>query len=203
MKLRIEYTDQSFSWGFSRGFSLIELMAALGISAIVLTAITSTFISQTRSYNTQEQINAMQQNARVAMDMITREIRMAGYNTNDSLTFDGITYNAGQIRIQANINGDTDTGDANEDITYAYDAADDTIERTTGGSTEVLVDNIDTFTFAYLDEDGNATTTSTLIRQIQITVTARTPVHDPTYTLNGGFRQYTLISLVTPRNLAY
>jgi len=203
MKLRIEYTDQSFSWGFSRGFSLIELMAALGISAIVLTAITSTFISQTRSYNTQEQINAMQQNARVAMDMITREIRMAGYNTNDSLTFDGITYNAGQIRIQANINGDTDTGDANEDITYAYDAVDDTIERTTGGSTEVLVDDIDTFTFAYLDEDGNATTTSTLIRQIQITVTARTPVHDPTYTLNGGFRQYTLISLVTPRNLAY
>lgn len=203
MKLRIDHTEQNITWGFSLGFSLIELMAAIGISAIVLTAITTTFISQTRSYNTQEQVNAMQQNARVAMDMITREVRMAGYNTNGLLTFDGITYNAGQIRIQANLNGDTDTGDANEDITYAYNATDDTIERTTGGFTEALVDNIDVFTFAYLDKDGNATTTSSLVRQIQITVTARTPKHDPTYTLNGGFRQYTLTSYITPRNLAY
>ena len=186
-----------------RGFSLIELMAAIAISGIVLGAITATFISQSRSYDTQEQINGMQQAARAAMDMITREVRMAGYNTNSTLTFDGITYATTQIRVQANLNGDGDTGDTNEDIIYAYDAVNDVIERTTGVTTETLVENIDAFTFQYLDEFGTATTTSAGIRQIQITITARTAKIDPNYPTNGGYRTYTLTSLITPRNLAF
>jgi len=186
-----------------RGFSLIELMAAIAISAIVLGAIIATFISQSRSYDTQEQINGMQQAARASMDMITREVRMAGYNTNGAAVFDGITYNLNEIRLQANLDGDTDTNDANEDITYAYDAINKLIERTTGGTTETLVENIDAFTFQYLDESGTATTTSDEIRQIQITITAKTRKPDPGYAINGGYRFFTLRSLITPRNLAY
>ncbi len=188
------------------GFSLIELITAIGISGIVLGAITATFISQSRSYNAQEQINGMQQAARAAMDMITREARMAGYNTNGAAVFDGITYNATQIRVQANLDGDGvigGPGPPEEDIIYAYDSVDDVIERTTGGTTETLVENIDVFTFQYLDESGTATTTSADIRQIQITITARTARSDPSYTANGGYRTYTLTSLITPRNLAY
>ena len=105
-----------------RGFTLIELMAAIAISGVVLGAITATFITQSRSYDAQEQINEMQQGARAAMDLITREVRMAGYNTNESLSFDGITYDTSQMRIQANLDGDGDTADANEDIIYAYDS---------------------------------------------------------------------------------
>jgi len=185
------------------GFSLIELITAIGISGIVLAAITATFISQSRSYHAQEQINGMQQAARAAMDIITREVRMAGYNTNATLTFDGIIYDTTQIRVQANLNGDGDTGDANEDIIYAFDAVDDVITRETGGSTEILVEDIDVFTFQYLDESGTATTTSANIRQIQITITSRTAKSDPNYTSNGGYRTFTLTSLITPRNLAY
>lgn len=185
------------------GFSLIELITALGISGIVLAAVTATFISQSRSYDAQEQINGMQQAARAAMDIITREVRMAGYNTNGGLTFDGIIYDTTQIRVQANLDGDADTGDADEDIIYAYDTVDDVIERTTGGNTETLVEDIDVFTFQYLDESGTATTTSANIRQIQITITARTAKSDPNYTSNGGYRTFTLTSLITPRNLAY
>jgi len=186
-----------------RGFSLIELMAAITISAIVLGAITATFISQIRSYDAQEQINGMQQAARAAMVMITREVRMAGYNTNTTLTFDGITYDTTQIRVQANLNGDADTGDADEDIIYAYDPVDDVITRETGGSTNTLVENIEDFTFPYLNESGGAATTSGEIQQIQVTITARTAKIDPNYTPNGGYRTYTLTSLITPRNLAY
>jgi len=185
------------------GFSLIELITAIGISGIVLAAVTATFISQSRSYDAQEQINGMQQAARAAMDMITREVRMAGYNTNGGLTFDGIIYDTTEIRVQANLDGDADTGDADEDIIYAYDSVDDVITRETGGNTETLVENIDVFTFQYLDASGTATTTSANIRQIQITITARTAKSDPSYTSNGGYRTYTLTSLITPRNLAY
>ena len=185
------------------GFSLIELITALGISGIVLAAVTATFISQSRSYDAQEQINGMQQAARAAMDIITREVRMAGYNTNGGLTFDGIIYDTTQIRVQANLDGDADTGDADEDIIYAYDTVDDVITRETGGNIDTLVEDIDVFTFQYLDESGTATTTSANIRQIQITITARTAKSDPNYTSNGGYRTFTLTSLITPRNLAY
>jgi len=188
---------------FQKGFTLIELLASMAIGAIVLLAITTTFISQSRSYHSQDAINAMQQSARAAMDMITREVRMAGYNTNDTLTFTGIEYDASQIRIQANLDGNTDTNGANEDIIYAYDAGNDRINRTAGGVTEALVDYIYNFTFEYLDESGIPTTTSANIRQIQITITARTSKPDPNYASNGGFRTYSLTSLVTPRNLAY
>jgi len=185
------------------GFTLIELITAIGISGIILAAITATFISQSRSYDAQEQINGMQQAARAAMDIITREVRMAGYNTHPTLTFDGITYDTTQIRVQANLDGNGDTGGVNEDIIYSYDAVNDVIERTTGISTETLVEDIDVFTFQYLDESGTATTTSANIRQIQITITSRTAKSDPNYTPNGGYRTFTLTSLITPRNLAY
>jgi hypothetical protein len=65
------------------------------------------------------------------------------------------------------------------------------------------VEDIDVFTFQYLDESGTATTTSANIRQIQITITSRTAKSDPNYTSNGGYRTFTLTSLITPRNLAY
>jgi type IV pilus assembly protein PilW len=185
------------------GFSLIELITALGISGIILAAVTATFISQSRSYDAQEQINGMQQAARAAMDIITREVRMAGYNTNGGLTFDGIIYDTTQIRVQANLDGDADTGDADEDIIYAYDTVDDVITRETGGNIDTLVEDIDVFTFQYLDESGTATTTSANIRQLQITITSRTAKSDPNYTSNGGYRTFTLTSLITPRNLAY
>ena len=63
----------------SRGLTLIELMIALSIGMVVLGALTSTFILQRKAYRTQEQVIEMTQIARAAMDMIGREVRMAGY----------------------------------------------------------------------------------------------------------------------------
>ena len=45
------------------GFTLVELMVSMGIRMVILAAVTTTFMSQTRIYNAQEQINEMQQNA--------------------------------------------------------------------------------------------------------------------------------------------
>jgi type IV pilus assembly protein PilW len=59
------------------GFTLTELMVAMSIGMVVLAAVTTTFMAQARFYNAQEQINEMQQNARGALDVITRELKMA------------------------------------------------------------------------------------------------------------------------------
>ena len=184
------------------GFTLINLLVSMGISGIVLSAVTTTFVSQSQSYDAQEQVVEMQQNARAAMDIMTREIRMAGYSpTGASLV--GVHHHSDKIHIRADITGNGNTNDPNEDIKYSYDAANLRIERDAKAGIQPFADNIQVFTMAYFDNNGNATTNSADIRQIQITITARTAERDLNYPFNGGYHTYRLTSLVTPRNLAY
>jgi len=81
------------------GFTLIEILIALAISGIVLTAIYNLYISQSRTYTVQEQVSEMQQNARVAMDIVSRHIRMAGFGQPSWTTINGasITYIGVQV----------------------------------------------------------------------------------------------------------
>jgi len=62
-----------------KGLTLIELLVAMAISAILIAAIYRTFIGQHKTYMAQEQVVDMQQNARVAINRMMREIRMAGF----------------------------------------------------------------------------------------------------------------------------
>ena len=62
------------------GFTLTELMIAVGISGIILAAIFITFTSQQKSQFTQQLVVDMQQNTRAALFMMQREIRMAGFD---------------------------------------------------------------------------------------------------------------------------
>jgi len=185
-----------------KGFTIIELLIAMAIGLVVLGALVSTLVLQRRIYDLQEQATAMIQSARAAMDMITREVRMAGYNP-EGLTFDGITYDASQLHIQADLDGDGVLGGSNEDVIYTYDGINLQIDRDTGGGAQPFAENIEPFTFAYLDGSGNATVTSSAIRQIRITITARTEKPDPAYSPNSGYRTYTLSSLITPKNLDF
>ena len=200
------------------GFTLIELLIAMTIGLIILTALSSTFLMQRKIYDIQEQVVEMVQNARAAMDMMTREIRMAGYDPTGA-GFDGITYDADQLQIQANIDDDEDiintdgSYDDNENITYAYydenSAYPYQIKRKTGNGDFIsFAENIQSFTFVYLKADGVTEVTTTAdndkIRQIKITITAKTTKPDPDYThpTDGDhYRRYTLTSVITPRNL--
>jgi len=174
----------------------------MGISGIVLSTVTTTFVSQSQSYDAQEQIVEMQQNARAAMDIMTREIRMAGYSpTGASIV--GVHYHSDTIHIRADITGDGDINDPNEEIKYSYNAANLRIQRDAKAGIQPFADNIQAFTMAYFDNNGNTTTNSANIRQIQIVITARTAEINRNYPFNGGYQTYRLTSLVTPRNLSY
>jgi prepilin-type N-terminal cleavage/methylation domain-containing protein len=61
------------------GVTLIELLIALVLSSILTAALYRSFISQQKTYTVQDQVAEMQQNIRVAMGQMTKEIRMAGY----------------------------------------------------------------------------------------------------------------------------
>ncbi len=63
----------------NKGFSVIELLVVLVISAIAMAGIYQSFIAQVHPHAAQEQIVEMRQNLRASVDQMTREIRMAGY----------------------------------------------------------------------------------------------------------------------------
>jgi type IV pilus assembly protein PilW len=189
----------------TEGFTLTELMVSMAIGMVMLAAVTTTFTSQTKIYNAQEQINEMEQSARGVVDIIAREVKMAGYNpANGAVT--GVTYSTSQLQIEADldVSGAISTSSsANERIIYAFDSANKQITRQVGsGSAQVLADNITAFDFSYYQGDGTtAATTSSAIRQVKIDITARTSRPDPNYTSNNGYRTYRVFNTITPINL--
>jgi type IV pilus assembly protein PilW len=193
----------------TQGFTLFELLVAIGLGMSVLAVVTTTFIAQAKVYNAQEQIKEMEQNARGVLDMITRELKMAGYKPNGG-SFSGLPFSATELRIQADVDGNgsiPSSGVTLEDIRYSYDSANIRITRQEGpgGSVEPMANNITAFIFTYVKADGSLATSSAdtlAIRQINITITARTAKPVPNYAANNGYRTYTLAATVTPPNLA-
>jgi Tfp pilus assembly protein PilW len=197
-----------FKTGQNEGLSLFELLVAMGLGMSVLAVVTTTFIVQAKVYKAQEQVLEMEQNARGVLDVINRELKMAGYKPNGG-GFSGLPFGTAELRIQADLDGNgsiPNSGTTLEDIRYAYDSANLRITRQEGpgGIAEPIADNIVLFNFDYLKADGSLAASSadtTLIRQIKITIGARTAAASPAYGANGGHKTYTLATVVTPPNL--
>ena len=185
------------------GFTLIELLISTAIFSAIIASIFSFSIAQRKYLSVQEQISEMVQNARAAMDMISGEVAAAGYRPTDGSVFVGISYDTSQLQVMADLNGKDGPTDSNEDIIYSYNSSDKRIVRNTGGGNQPLVENVQNFSFEYLDATGNPTAVTADIRQIRLTITVRTSKPDPKYSVNSGYRTFTLTSLVIPRNLAY
>lgn len=62
-----------------RGFSLVELMVAVTLGFIVVGAVGYLFLGSRQSFRTTDNLSRMQENARFALESITRDVRMAGY----------------------------------------------------------------------------------------------------------------------------
>lgn len=60
------------------GFSLIELMIALLIGTLVVAAAGALFISNRQTYSATETLSRVQENARVAFELMARDVREAG-----------------------------------------------------------------------------------------------------------------------------
>jgi type IV pilus assembly protein PilW len=202
------------------GFTLIELVIAMALGLVILTAIYSVSIITKKTYSVQDQIVMMQQNARASMDMMTREIKMAGYDPIAGVANSRIIgAQTNSIRFTLDITStygedrpDGDTDDPNEDVTYALYTPADGIQKLGraihGGTPQPIAEHIQSLQFIYRDSGGSQMTTPVAtpsnIRSIEITLVARTPEPDPKYThpsFGDHYRRYTLTSTVIPRNL--
>lgn len=189
-----------------RGFTLIEMMIALVIAGVIFAAITTSFTFMRRTYRLQEEMSDMIENARVAMDIMTREIRLAGYNP-QGIALTGIvwdcTLSPPVLELRMDMNGSGAYFGTNEWIMYKYDSTNKKIDRKVGfGSYLSFIENIQSLTFQPLDGAGNATCTDADIREVRLIIVARTPKPDSSWTSNNGYRTLTLTSVIQPRNLS-
>ncbi len=88
-----------------KGFTLVELLITLAVILIVVASLTSTFVFQLKTYNTQQQITGMLQNARAGMDVMSGEIMMTGYGVTSTalstwLNWAGVTFGNDPIVIE-------------------------------------------------------------------------------------------------------
>jgi type IV pilus assembly protein PilW len=158
-----------------KGFTLVELLIAMAISGIVAGAIFTAFQSQQKSYLIQEQVAEMQQNIRAGMDIMVRDIRMAGYSQgapgfgitdicprDKTYTMDVTITGNGAFEFTADFD-DNGTLSGGETISYSvYDspvASPDGINdlgRDSGGGRQLVAENVEALGFAYaFDADGD------------------------------------------------
>lgn len=206
------------------GFTLIEILIAMAITGIISAAIFSSFQSQQNTYIIQENVAEMQQNLRAGMDMMVREIRMAGYDPTQNADA-GIELAASSsitFTIDRNGDGDTDTGDSNENITYSLYTTDgiQKLGRKSPALNRPVSENIDGLEFYYTDANGNQTAILSDIRSVRITLLARVGRGDKDFVntrvysrpsgktwpesgvpYNDNFRRRLLTTIVKCRNL--
>ena len=65
------------------GFSLVELMVAMTIGLVITMVIAEMFVGNKRTYTVQDENARMQENARFALSLLTRQIRMAGFKRSE------------------------------------------------------------------------------------------------------------------------
>ena len=197
------------------GITLIELLVALALSGILMAAFYRVFIGGQRVYTVQEQVVDMQQNARAAMDRMTREIRMSGYRK-DILASQGNISGFTQVITPGDDVNNLGTHDdritiviADKAVTYrlqwsSTDPGMPVLVRDENGVTEVMADNIETLQFTYTLRNGatlDSPSSPDDIRMVKVSFTARTKSADPQ--LSGdGYRRRRLSSFAMVRNMS-
>ncbi len=99
----------------------------MAIASVLMAGIYTFYHNQLKTHITQQEMVDMQQDARAAMYMMTREIRMAGYdplNTGATIR----TANVAEIAFDSDDNGNGDIG-TNERFYYALNNGNGNLER--------------------------------------------------------------------------
>jgi type II secretory pathway component PulJ len=138
---------------------LIELMIAMAIATLLLSAVYAVYASLSRSYTTQNVAAEVQQTVRAAIDFMAEDIMMAGLDPQLSAgaTFEAASDTNIRFTLDRNFNGSIDDIDE-ERVTYSLNGTDlrqGLYEGTASQTWETLISHVTAFSLSYLDADGN------------------------------------------------
>ncbi len=186
------------------GFTLVELMITIFVASLLTVAFYSTYLMQRKSHTSQGQVVEMQQNLRAAIETMTREMRMAGYDPNETAYVGGTT-NAitSATATLFEFSGDLDESGAlgvsgtpaTENEFFAYDLYNNGGVSTLGrraaaeplGATarQPVAEHIEQLEFTYILADGTVTADASSdlgqIRSVRVSLLARSRLPDSNY----------------------
>ena len=210
----------------NKGFTLIEVMVTMAISAIVMAGIYSIYTAQSTARRNQKVLLDMMQNLRAGIYYMEREIRVAGFDPTSLASAGIIRANLGDIifTLDTNQNGTLVDGggvaETGERIRYflSLDADGDGIADAPGcnlmreesGVANVLSMNIEALQFFYFDENGvrlddgggNVAGNIGNIKTVQIVMVARGEAGQRGYT-NSREYNITLVDGTIPDPAIY
>lgn len=144
-----------------RGFTLMELLVAMGITLVVMVGGVVLLRQQLLGARVQMAQTDVDDAARAAVELMAREIRIAGYNPRCILTpppVVAIVSAAPQLlRVQYDLNENGALDAASEDITYQYDATNNKVQRVLNGVTSDIATDVPTAGFALRYYQSNGT----------------------------------------------
>ena len=150
-----------------QGLTLIELMIALVLGLIVISAVINVYVGSTRSARFSDGLRAMQENGRHGISSLQRGIRLAGYTPLPTEQFDAFEIPSAdeetliiRSRETYDCNGQPTAGNDGMAVnTYRFVAADRQIicRGSSAAATDMaLVDGVDGFRVLYgIDADGD------------------------------------------------
>jgi type IV pilus assembly protein PilW len=180
------------------GFTVTELVLALAIMMMVMAAMVSLLISLNRVYTAQNVIAGVQQVTRTGINIMTRNIRMAGLNPLKVNQIGILEASVNEFRFQHDTNGSgTIEVDQNEDIAYLLNGNHQLIRQKDGNSrsNKSLIDHVNDLTFEYFDMNDAETNILDDIQTVKISLTVREPAG------KGKFISRTYSTRVICRNL--
>jgi len=195
-----------------KGFTAIELLISLAIMSIALSSIYSMYMSFIRTCTKEGVKIRVQQGVRASLDMMIRDIRLAGLDPDGTGDFGMVAVTSQRIQFTADrdMDGELDDADATDGIdapdmehmAYEYDGSGKlkmVLYKANGNleTDEVMAENVTDLTFTYFDSNDDTTSDLDEIRMVDIQMTIQKSSGQ------DGQVSRTLVKRVKCRNLDY
>ncbi len=173
------------------GASTLEVLVAAALLAVFSTLAHSFARSCFRSAAALQARADAAESAYLALSLLVGELRQAGYSASGNLIGAIASAEDSRLRFAADFDGDGDTDDANENVSYGSDAARGTLTRASGsGSPQPVIDHVPPtgLRFAYFDArgqqlfpgpDGLDAQQRSAVRRIDVRIEVEEPNPDP------------------------
>lgn len=167
------------------GFTMMEVVVSLAVFSLAITGFASMLVDNAKLNKSQQMAITAQADARNCVSIIEQVLRTAGWNPKNA-GFPGVvlqspaTASNNWIEILADLDEDSDTTGAGEDVTIRKNGTNLEWKTSTGGSYATLSPNITN------DADGDGTpelmftpNSTTNPTRVTVKITARSAAPDP------------------------
>ena len=160
----------------------------MAIAGLLLGLMVLAFTAQSRTYNTQQDISTLQEDMKSALQLMSRDIRMAGYDPHGTAGASIVSATATTFHATQDLNGNGSLVNPNlpanpdEDVLYSFvtppaGSTTSLFRSSNGGTPQPVIDNILNLAFAYLTTSGTwilPPVDSTTVRAVSICMQGRT-----------------------------